>query len=117
MGTSGNPPGTELLPVLARPPSRQPKAAREQLSVQAWESGLHDLARVHHPSVVWWHGYRQAEERFGSYCYVCEKFIVTWSRAWPIPMVAKEAINDHKLMHRAGRFPAPQRTRKRGTQQ
>lgn len=107
--------GSESLPELARPPSKQPKAAREQLTVEVWEGGLLDLARVHYPTVKWWHGYRQAKERFGSYCYLCERFIVTWSRAWPIPMVAKQAIDDHKFMHRAGRLPAPVSTTKRGT--
>lgn len=94
------------LPVLATPPVRQPKAAREQFDIQPYESGLLDLARVHHPSVTWWHGYRKAEERYGSYCYVCERFVVTWDRFLPIPLVAQECIDNHKRSHRNGNLPA-----------
>lgn len=104
-----------VLPELASPARAGPKAAREQLDVQAFESGLLDVARVHHPTVAWWHGYRLAEERFGSYCYLCEKFIVTWARKWPIPHIAKHAIDDHKYLHRAGKLPGGRPTQQKGT--
>lgn len=97
---------SDKLPVLATPAAKQPKAAREQIDVQPFEFGLLDLARVHHATVAWWHGYRQAEERFGSWCYVCESFTVTWDRKWPIPLRAKQLIDTHKYDHRAGRIPA-----------
>lgn len=110
-------PGEPALPVLAAPPRGQPKAAREQLDVQSFESGLLDLARVHHATVAWWHGYRRAEERFGSYCYVCERFIVTWARNWPIPQIAKQAIHDHKYIHRPGKSPRRTTTTKEAPKQ
>lgn len=93
------------LPVLARPAVRQPRAARDQLDVQAWEGGLLDLARVNFPTVRWWHGYRAARDLFGSYCYVCEKFTVTWAGRWGPPDAAKLAIHEHKSQHRAGKLP------------
>lgn len=105
-----------VLPVLAAAARAGPKAARDQLDVQAFESGLLDLARITHPTVAWWHGYRRAEERFGSYCYVCERFIVTWARSWPIPIIAKQAIDDHKYLHRAGKLPTHPPITTRGTQ-
>lgn len=104
------------LPTLATPPRKQPKAAREQLDVQAWESGLLDLARAKFPAVVWWHGYRSIGDYFGSYCYICSAYIVTFSRRWPIPIVAKEQIHEHKNQHRAGALPAGvNRTNRKGT--
>lgn len=93
------------LPHLATPTRPKPKAAADQVDVQAFEAGLFDLARVHHPSVTWWHGYRRAEERYGSYCYVCESFIVTWGGNSGPPMAARGAIDDHKYLHRAGATP------------
>lgn len=89
------------LPALAWPPVNLPRAARDQLDVQAYEAGLLDLARVHHPTITWWHGYRKAEERYGSYCYVCEQFIVTWDRFLPIPEEGQTQIDTHKREHRA----------------
>lgn len=103
--------------MLAAPPRGQPKAAREQLTVQPFETQLHEAARENHPTVAWWHGYRKAEERFGSYCYVCERFIVTWARNWPIPQVAKQAIDDHKYIHRPGTRPARTTTTKEAPKQ
>lgn len=94
------------LPALAAPRVKQPKAAREQLDIQPYEGGLLELARVHHPSVTWWHGYRKAEERFGSYCYICERFIVTWDRFLSIPQDAQQMIDNHKRSHRNGNLPA-----------
>lgn len=105
------------LPELAWPPANLPKVARDQADVQPFERDLLDLARVHHPRVTWWHGYRMAEERYGSYCYVCERFTVTWNRsnAGP-PKAAVEQISAHKWQHRDGTVVAAQPTRKRHTQ-
>lgn len=102
------------LPTLARPPQKQPKAAREQLDVQAWEGGLLAVAHTRFPTVKWWHGYRIIGDRFGSYCYVCERFIITWSRAWPIPKIAKESIDEHKHHHRRGTLAPPAPTEEIG---
>lgn len=89
-------------PELARPAGGLPKAATEQLDLQPWEHDLLALARVHHPAVAWWHGYRRAEERFGSYCYVCESFIITWGGNAGPPKAAVAAIHDHKMSHHNG---------------
>lgn len=97
--------GKARLPALALPPRQLPKAAREQIDIQAYEGGLTELARVQHPTIAWWHGYRKIGDLFGSYCYVCDRFVVTWSRAWPIPKVAQETIHEHKNEHRAGALP------------
>lgn len=89
------------LPVLAVAPAHLPRAAREQLDVQPWEIGLTNLARVHHRTVAWWHGYRdRTEDGFGSWCYVCESRIATWSRRWPITEAARRAVHAHKNWHR-----------------
>lgn len=105
------------LPELARPTPPLPKAAREQVDVQPFEHGLVDLARVHHPGVHWWHGYRAAEERFGSYCYVCEQFIVTWHSNRVPNKAAVTEIDAHKWQHRDGAVPLTQSpNRKRHTQ-
>lgn len=89
------------LPVIAVPPAVLPKAAREQLDVQPWEVGLSHLARVNHPTVAWWHGYRdRTADGFGSWCYVCDVRIATWSRRWPITEAARRAVHEHKNWHR-----------------
>lgn len=95
------------LPDLARPPGTLPQAQREQRDIQPWEAGLVELARIHHPTVKWWQGYRRASERFGSYCYLCEKFIVTWDRFAGIPQLAVDRIHSHKYDHRNGILAAP----------
>lgn len=92
------------LPELVFPPAELPRAAADQLDVQPYESGLLDLARVHHPSVIWWHGYRKSQDRYGSYCYVCEFLIVTWDRFGGVPEMARRAIDDHKRFHRDGKL-------------
>lgn len=88
------------LPPLAVAPLNLPRAAADQGDVQAFEYGLLAVARHNHPTVAWWHGYRRAEERFGSYCYVCETFIVTWSGNSGPPMPARHEIDAHKMSHR-----------------
>lgn len=103
------------LPELARPAANPPKAARDQLDIQAWESGLVDLARVHHPTVKWWHGYRKAEERYGSYCYICERFIVTWDPLSKIPQQAVDQIAMHKTDHFAGNNASKSANKKAST--
>lgn len=101
------------LPALTWPPVSLPRAAADQIDVQAYEAGLLDLARVHHPTVTWWHGYRKAEERYGSYCYVCERFVVSWDRFLPIPDDARSIIDNHKVSHRNGNLPGgPTKSRK-----
>lgn len=101
------------LPVLATAPARPPRARLDQADVQPFETGLVELARVHHPNVSWWHGYRRAEERFGSYCYVCERFVVTWGGNGSPPAAAREEIDQHKWLHKRGTIPAPRKqTRK-----
>lgn len=93
------------LPHLAPPTRVAPKAQRDQLFVLGWESELLDQARTDFPAVFWWHGYRQIGDYFGSYCYICSAYIVTFSRRYPIPLIAKQAVDDHKMLHHAGKLP------------
>jgi hypothetical protein len=91
----------DQLPPLALPPAAPPKAAREQLDMQPWEAHLVALARLRHPTVAWWHGYRdRTAHGFGSWCYVCDRMVVTWSRRWPITETARRAVHEHKNWHR-----------------
>lgn len=103
------------LPDLARPSADLPKAALDQLDVQPFESGLLTVARVKHPTVSWWHGYRRAETGFGSYCYVCEAFTVSWSGNSGPPKTAVVAIDAHKMHHRDGILPITKPSKRRGT--
>lgn len=103
------------LPVLATPATRSPRARLDQTDVQPWEQGLVELARAQHPNVSWWHGYRRAEERFGSYCYVCEKFVVTWGGNGSPPEAARIVIDAHKWLHKRGAIPAPRKQQRKGT--
>lgn len=76
-----------------------PKAAAEQHTIEKWEVKLHNRARLVHPGVFWWHGYRKVGTKFGSYCYVCDLMIATWDRKYPITSKAKDAIHKHKWLH------------------
>lgn len=105
------------LPALATAVGRQPKSRLDQADVQPWEQGLVELARVHHPNVSWWHGYRRAEERFGSYCYVCEKFVVTWGGNGSPPAAARDVISEHKWLHRNGAIVAPRKQQRKAPKQ
>lgn len=103
------------LPTLPAGPAKIPKARREQISVEPWETGLVTAARVEFPTVAWWHGYRSIGSYFGSYCYVCSAYIVTFSRRYPIPLVAKAQIHAHKFEHHKGTLPAGTTPNLRGT--
>lgn len=94
------------LPDLAALPATLPKAAIDQLSVQAFEGGLLTLARVGHPTVAWWHGYRKIGDSYGSQCYVCDRVIAFWGGNSGPPMIARQIIDDHKINHRDGTLPA-----------
>lgn len=102
------------LPDLARAGLGGSKAQADQIDVQPYESGLLTLARVHYPTVKWWHGYRKSEDSYGSFCYVCEEFTVKWSGNAGPPMTARQVIHDHKLSHRAGINPEPASTQPKG---
>ncbi len=79
-----------------------PKAAREQLEVLPWETALTDMARRRHPTIAWWNGYRQTKEGKGTFCYVCDRMIVLWTRKFPITRTAAKAIDEHKFAHWPG---------------
>ena len=79
-----------------------PKAAREQTEVLEWEHTLTAMARRTHPTVAWWNGYRQTEEGKGTYCYLCDRMIVLWTRRFPITRTAQSAIDTHKFTHWPG---------------
>lgn len=90
------------LPALPRPARRPPKARTEQLSIEEGEEDLLARARVNRPAVSWWHGYRHIGPTYGSYCYVCDAAIATWSALGDIPEAAKKSIHTHKHYHLAG---------------
>lgn len=77
------------------------RAVKDQLAVYEWEDDLYDKARQRRHTIAWWHGYRMTPVAFGDYCYVCDKQVATWSRRWPITRAAQEAIEAHKMFHRA----------------
>lgn len=91
-----------------------PRAKLDQATVLPFEDGLLALARVGHPTVSWWHGYRRADDKFGSYCYVCESFIVRWGSNSSPPMEARATIDAHKHLHRSGDLPVTESTKRKG---
>lgn len=80
-----------------RPP--YPKAALNQNDVDEREWLLVDRAHTEHPRVIWWHGTKAAPRKFGAYCYLCEDYITTWARNFPITGKAKDAIARHRDWH------------------
>lgn len=103
--------------VIAEGPTGGPLAMLDQIDIQPFEYGLHDLARVHHPGVHWWHGYRRDDQGFGSYCYVCDRFLVRWGGNGSPPMFARHTISEHKFDHRAGTVPVANSTPREEPQQ
>lgn len=79
-----------------------PKAAETQLVKSETEWALVDKARVAHPRVIWWWGTKQSPVKFGAYCYLCEDYITTWARTFPITGKAKTEIGYHRAMHLEG---------------
>lgn len=76
-----------------------PKAALTQLHRDEDEWRLCAVARVTHPRVIWWHGTKQSPVKFGAYCYLCEDYITTWARTFPITGKAKVEIDHHRRWH------------------
>lgn len=93
------------IPELVTDPATRPKAALDQVDVRPFEGGLLALARVHHPTVAWWHGYRHADPGYGSFCYVCDDFIARWGGNSGPTMDARATIDIHKHLHRSGDLP------------
>lgn len=79
----------------------RPQAEIAQLAVHPSESKLVDIARRRHPTVAWWHGFRRVDGQFGAWCYLCEGFVATWARRYPITGRAKQLIDVHRIMHLA----------------
>ena len=84
---------------------KPPLAARWQDHVVPYDYGLTEAARASHPTVVWWWGGRAVGGTFGGWCYLCDAFIITWHRAYPITQAARAAILVHRDLHRAGTQP------------
>lgn len=82
-----------------------PRAANDQYDIQEFEDALLAKARVEHPGISWWHGYRRIDEEFGSYCYLCDQFIVKWGGNAGPPKRARATIDEHKHSHRPGSKP------------
>lgn len=93
------------LPDLVAPAGNRPKTALDQHDVQAWEEGLLALARVRHPTVSWWHGYRRHGEAYADYCYICDAVIVEMTSNGNPSVLARLATDDHKWDHHDGALP------------
>lgn len=78
-----------------------PKAALTQPERSEDEWTLFDMARVNHPRVIWWWGTKTSPVKFGAYCYLCDDYITTWARTFPITGKAKQAIASHRRNHLA----------------
>lgn len=91
---------------LATPAPGGPKSKTDQLDVQAWEAGLVAIARVAHPNVSWWHGYRHVDGGWVSQCYVCDGPVAAWPGGTSPPMTARQDIAKHKHDHHDGIVPS-----------
>lgn len=76
-----------------------PLAARLQGSADELDLDMTEYARLRHPAVRWWWGQRVVEGANGATCYLCDKQITTWARAWPVTSAAIEAVLAHRLGH------------------
>jgi len=74
-------------------------AQRQQGEVTLRDLLLADQARLRHPAVRWWWGEKRTEGRGPAYCYLCDEYIATWDRRWPITDTARAAIADHRATH------------------
>jgi hypothetical protein len=106
-----------MLPEPATATTGGPKARADQLNVQPWEQGLVALARVHHPTVAWWHGYREIKGAYWSYCYVCDTRITEVAGMGNPSMAVRQVIDNHKNLHRAGVIPGGSPKRKEAPKQ
>lgn len=80
-------------------------AQREQGEVTTLDLALVGIARQRHPRAVWWWGERVIEGTNGAYCYLCDRLVASWHRAYPTPRAAVESILDHRrVIHGADPF-------------
>lgn len=87
--------------VLARLRPPFPRCAKLQRDHDDWEWSLVDLARTHHPRIVWWWGTRGARGKSGAYCYVCGDYVATWALSFPITDKAKNQLAAHRDWHKS----------------
>lgn len=84
-----------------------PLAAKWQESTIPFDWSLTERARLIHPTCVWWWGARAIDGTFGAWCYLCERHVTTWHRAFPITQGAITAILTHRDLHLMGRIQTP----------
>ncbi len=90
-----------MLAAASAPRGRPSKAERDQLTADELDVILVDLARANNRLVAWWWGTRARDERSGAFCYICDDWIVNYSRNWPVTLEAKKAIHAHRAVHLA----------------
>lgn len=105
---------------------RVPRAATLQGGSNPLDDALTHAARIGNPKRRWWWGLRSkvvpASElpdpgwlpsnpaegdqvsTYGAWCYLCERYISTWSSRHPMPDRATMAIGEHRMAHLQGRL-------------
>ena len=63
------------------------------------DNSLTDLARQRTPGIRHWWGRRWREGRNGAWCYICERFVITWDSHYPITEGARRVIAAHRSGH------------------
>jgi len=81
------------------PSLRLPAAALMQRGIIDRDLDMVEFARLRHPAVRWWWGQRVIAKVNGAYCYLCDKHVATWARAWPITNIAVGFILGHRDAH------------------
>lgn len=64
-------------------------------------------ARRRRPRISHWWGRRWFDHKNGAWCYLCDEFIATWSRRWPITEQARWEIDWHREQHLRGLLDTP----------
>lgn len=62
-------------------------------------------ARAGNPRRRWWWGIRTRDGRSGAWCYLCDRFVATWSGRWPATVTASLEIAAHRTDHIQGTLP------------
>lgn len=71
-------------------------AQRQQGEVGLRDLLLADRARLIRPGVRWWWGERPSPDEGPAYCYLCDAYITSYDRRWPITDTARAAILAHR---------------------
>jgi len=84
-----------------------PKAAEMQGGSNGADELLVLAARARESRRRWWWGSRYKDRRRGAWCYLCDRWIATWSSRWPITTQAIIEIRLHRTEHVQGRLDTP----------